>query len=161
MPHPSEDRIQPCLFDRLIDDHPESEKDSRAERLISLKRYREGVLRDLAWLLNAKAHLETEDINLFGQAAGSVINFGVPDLCGHLTSGLDLGKIEAQIMEAIGRYEQRIIPNTLVVKTVESDPKSGPSTIAFEIRGDLWASPVPEQLYIKTQIDLETGQCVL
>ena len=33
--------------------------------------------------------------------------------------------------------------------------------ISFEIHGDLWANPVPEQLFIKTKIDLETGQCSL
>jgi len=161
MPEAAEDRIQPCLFDRLIDDHPESKTDSRGERAISLKRYREGVLRDLGWLLNAKAHLETDDINLFGEAARSVVNFGIPDLCGQLASGLDLGEVERQIVEAVERFEQRIIPNTVAVTAVEAGEKVGPSTIAFEIRGDLWASPVPEQLYLKTQIDLETGQCVL
>ena len=30
--------------------------------------------------------------------------------------------------------------------------------IAIEIRGDLWAYPVPEQLYIRTEIDLDTGK---
>ena len=30
--------------------------------------------------------------------------------------------------------------------------------IAVEIRGDLWAYPVPEQLYIRTEIDLDTGK---
>lgn len=161
MPDPIDDRIQPCLFDRLIDEHPESKADSRAERSISLKRYREGVLRDLAWLLNAKSHLETEDISLFGEASQSVVNYGILDLCGRLASGLDLGDVERQIVLAVERFEQRIIPDTVVVKAIEGGDKIGPSIIAFEIRGDLWASPVPEQLYIKTQIDLETGQCVM
>ena len=33
--------------------------------------------------------------------------------------------------------------------------------IGLEIRGELWASPVPEHLFIKTKIDLETGQVML
>ena len=52
------ERIQPCLLDRLTDENPEAVKESRNERVISVKRYREGVLRDLIWLLNAKAHTD-------------------------------------------------------------------------------------------------------
>ena len=50
------EKIQPCLLDRLTDEAPESQKESRNERIISIRRYREGVLRDLVWLLNGKAH---------------------------------------------------------------------------------------------------------
>jgi type VI secretion system protein ImpF len=160
MLNPGEDRIQPCLFDRLIDENPESKIDSRAERAISLKRYREGVLRDLAWLMNSKAHLLTEDITSYGEVSRSVLNFGIPDLCGQLASGLDLGLIENQIVEAIKAFEPRIIPETITVTAVAGGENSGPNIVAFEIRGDLWANPVPEQLHIKTQIDMETGQCV-
>ena len=31
--------------------------------------------------------------------------------------------------------------------------------LAFEIKGDLWAFPVPESLYISTSFDLETSRC--
>jgi type VI secretion system protein ImpF len=35
------------------------------------------------------------------------------------------------------------------------------NVIDIEIRGELWANPMPEQLYVKTNIDLETGMCTL
>ena len=161
MADPSDERILPCLFDRLVDENPESKNDTRGERALSLKRYRESVLRDLAWLMNAKAHLETDELHLYGEANDSVLNFGIPDFCGRLSTSLDLSRIEVQIADAIKRFDPRLIPSTLSVKAIEDAPTAGPSMIAFEIRGELWASPVPEQLYIKTQIDLETGQCVL
>jgi type VI secretion system protein ImpF len=28
----------------------------------------------------------------------------------------------------------------------------------FEIEGDLWAQPMPLQLYLRTEVDLEVGQ---
>jgi type VI secretion system protein ImpF len=31
----------------------------------------------------------------------------------------------------------------------------------FEIEGDLWMQPVPLRLYLKTQLDLETGNVVV
>jgi type VI secretion system protein ImpF len=157
---PGEDRIQPCLFDRLIDENPENTKDTLAERAISMKRYREGVLRDVAWLMNSKAHLESEDIVAFGEVARSVLNFGVPDLCGQLAGGMDVRRIEERFIEALKAFEPRIIPQTLSIRAVRGGESYGPNVLAFEITGDLWANPVPEQLHIKTHIDLETGQCV-
>ncbi len=160
MPDAKTDRIQPCLFDRLIDEQPESKAGSRAERAISLKRYREGVLRDIGWLLNAKAHSESGEIYEFGSVARSVLNFGIPDVCGQLSTTLDIGELENLIAKAIRDYEPRIIPGTLTVKAIQ-EAGPAPNILMFEIRGDLWASPIPEQLFLRTEVDLETGQSTL
>src|SRR5687767_7146939 len=50
-------RFLPCLLDRLRDDEPGKKEESRVHRVVSLQRYKEGVIRDLQWLLNASAHL--------------------------------------------------------------------------------------------------------
>ena len=155
------ERIQPCLLDRLTDDEPESKQESKTARVISLQRYRQGVLRDLRWLLNASAHLDEEDCKQFGEVRHSVLNYGTGDFCGQLASNLDLAVVEHEMMEAIRFFEPRIIPNTLAVKAISDAANAAPNVVAFEIRGDLWAAPMPEQLYIKTQLDLDTGECVL
>jgi type VI secretion system protein ImpF len=157
MADPLGERIQPCLLDRLTDDNPENQKESGRERFISVKRYREGVLRDLIWLLNAKAHTAQDGLEDFGEAARSVLNFGTRDLCGMISSSLDLATLQQEIAEALRRLEPRINPNSLVVNAVGSSDKY-PNGIAIEIRGDLWAYPAPEQLYIRTEIDLDTGK---
>jgi type VI secretion system protein ImpF len=151
------ERIQPCLLDRLTDENPEAVKESRNERLISIKRYREGVLRDLIWLLNAKAHTDRDGLDEFPEVARSVLNFGTRDLCGLISSSLDLGTLEQEIAEAMRRLEPRINPGSLAVTAVYGSQKFA-NGIAIEIRGDLWAYPVPEQLYIRTEIDLDTGK---
>ena len=151
------ERIQPCLLDRLTDENPEAVKESRNERVISVKRYREGVLRDLIWLLNAKAHADQDGLDEFPEAAKSVLNFGTRDLCGLISSSLDLGTLEQEISEALRRLEPRINPGSLAVRAVSGSEKFA-NGIAVEIRGDLWAYPVPEQLYIRTDIDLDTGK---
>jgi type VI secretion system protein ImpF len=155
------ERIQPCLLDRLTDEDPDSKQESKTSRVISLQRYRQGVLRDLRWLLNASAHLSEEDWKQFGEVRYSVLNYGASDFCGQLASNLDLKVVEYQLMETIRFFEPRIIPNTLTVNLVGETERFGPNMVAFEIRGDLWAAPMPEQLYIKTQIDLDTGECTL
>ena len=151
------ERIQPCLLDRLTDENPEAAKESRNERVISVKRYREGVLRDLIWLLNAKAHTDRDGLDEFPEAARSVLNFGTRDLCGLISSSLDLGTLEQEIAEAMRRLEPRINPGSLTVTAVSGSEKFA-NGIVVEIRGDLWAYPVPEQLYIRTEIDLDTGK---
>ena len=151
------ERIQPCLLDRLTDENPEAVKESRNERVISVKRYREGVLRDLIWLLNAKAHTDRDGLDEFPEAARSVLNFGTRDLCGLISSSLDLGTLEEEIADAMRRLEPRINPGSLTVTAVSGSQKFA-NGIAIEIRGDLWAYPVPEQLYVRTEIDLDTGK---
>jgi type VI secretion system protein ImpF len=46
------ERLQPSLLDRLTDDEPDKQVESREQRVFSLARLREAVLRDVAWLLN-------------------------------------------------------------------------------------------------------------
>ena len=151
------ERIQPCLLDRLTDENPDALKESRNERVISVKRYREGVLRDLIWLLNAKAHTTQVGLDEFPEAPRSVLNFGTRDLCGLISSSLDLRTLEQEIAEAMRRLEPRINPGSLAVTAVSGSQKFA-NGIAVEIRGDLWAYPLPEQLFIRTEIDLDTGK---
>ena len=153
---PSE-RLQPCLLDRLTDEHPESTQESRDQRVISLRRFRHGVLRDLRWLLNTGSRTERDGLDEFGEAERSVLNYGIPDLCGMTASGISPGDVERRMLDAIRLFEPRILRESLAVKVVGLDPNSH-NAISFEISGDLWAEPLPDQLYIKTELDLETGQ---
>src|SRR3954469_19256174 len=87
------EKLQPCLLDRLTDDDPKNSQESRAQRVISLQRYRQGVLRDLEWLFSASAHLPHPPAGLqegncafrleeFSDAFKSVINYGTRHLFG-------------------------------------------------------------------------------
>lgn len=160
------ERLQPCLLDRLIDEHPEVRDDegrTAGGRGVSMPRYREGVLRDLRWLLNTKSHTEAEIINDFRWVARSVYNFGMPDPAGRMDSDETTEKLENELREAILRYEPRILPDSLQVRALseeEMTKSENPNVVGFEINGDLWAAPLPEPFRVKTQIDLETGDCV-
>jgi type VI secretion system protein ImpF len=150
------ERLQPCLLDRLTDDEPEKTDESRNQRVISSQRYKRGVLRDLEWLLNTSAHLPEEGKNKFElrdypHAYRSVLNFGSRQLCGMLAP--NVSELERQLLEVIQLFEPRILRNSLTV-TATMDHQC----IAFEIQGEIWANPLPEHLFIKTKLDLETGQ---
>jgi type VI secretion system protein ImpF len=153
------EKLQPCLLDRLTDDDPQTTQESRNQRVISVSRYKRGVLRDLQWLLNASAHLPEEGgtrwrLEHFPEAERSVINFGTRQLSGMFAS--DMHELERHLIEALALFEPRIIPRTVSVRASMER-----NIVDIEIRGELWANPVPEQLYVKTNIDLETGLCTL
>jgi type VI secretion system protein ImpF len=153
------EKLQPCLLDRLTDDDPKNSQESRAQRVISLQRYRQGVLRDLQWLFNASAHLRQEGQDTFSmedypEALYSVINFGTRHLFGVLTPNLH--ELERQLAKALYVFEPRILRNSLKV----SSHLEG-HLIALDVEGDLWAMPLPEHLHIKTMLDIENGHCTV
>ena len=47
-----QEQLQPALLDRLTDEEPDKKLEPRQQRVISKRRMREAVLRDLAWLFN-------------------------------------------------------------------------------------------------------------
>src|SRR5689334_12132579 len=102
------ERLQPCLFDRLIDDDPAQVQEGRAARVMSMSRYREGVLRDLSWLLNAAAHTEDEGLSEFPEVEKSVFNFGKRGLSGLVASAYDTNDLEDELVQTIRWFEPRI-----------------------------------------------------
>jgi type VI secretion system protein ImpF len=149
------EKLQPCLLDRLTDDEPKNSQESRSQRVISVQRYRQGVLRDLRWLFGSSAHLPHEGSASFSledypEALRSVINFGTRHLFGLV--GPNLRDLERQLAEALVTFEPRILPHTLKVHS-----RMAGNEVALDVEGDLWSSPVPEHLHIKTKLDLQSG----
>lgn len=154
----NQERIQPCLLDRLFDDAPGETQESRAQRVFSVRAYRESVRRDLSNILNSHARLSSEEAERHPLAAQSVLNYGIRDLCGICPSTVELSDLERHIAATLRVFEPRLIPHTITVKSVVAEKdKSSPTVLGFEVRGDLWARPVPEHWYCKTEIDLESG----
>jgi type VI secretion system protein ImpF len=151
------ERLQPCLLDRLTDDEPDSQKESRDQRVISLRRYKRAVVRDLGMLLNSKCHPSQDGIYEFSEASQSVLNYGIPDLCGVPVLNIRAADIEAQIKRFISCFEPRIAPGSLSVRMASPTDSEYVRSLSFEIEGEMWAQPLPDHLYVKTEVDLETG----
>jgi type VI secretion system protein ImpF len=151
------DKLQPCLLDRLTDDEPGKREESRNQRIVSLQRYRAGVLRDLEWLFNAIGHYPDEQVGDgtfadYEEAFRSVINFGIRQLYGRLAP--DVEEIEKQLSDALIIFEPRINRRTLRVEV-----RIERNILSIELTGELWVNPLPEKLFIKTELDLESSQC--
>jgi type VI secretion system protein ImpF len=154
-----QERLQPALLDRLTDDQPDKKLEPREHRVLSKSRMRQAVLRDLAWLFNS-TKLETRaTMARWPHAQRSVINYGLPALSGETASTLDIQDLERDIKQSILDFEPRILPETLEVKAlVEISALDHHNVIGIQIHGQLWAQPVPLEMLIRTEIDLETGK---
>jgi type VI secretion system protein ImpF len=152
-----QERLQPSLLDRLTDDEPGRPSESREQRVLSMSRLRESVLRDVGWLFNCVHLAASEDLEAYPEVARSVLNFGVPALAGVHVVGRDLQTLEAAIADAIQRFEPRILPDTMSVKVSMRADDVSRRAMTFTIEGLLWAQPVPQSLFLKTELDLETG----
>lgn len=155
----AQDRLQPALLDRLTDDDPGSRAEAPESRVINRSRLRELVLRDLAWLFNATGSSDHEKWDTAPLAARSVVNFGLPPLSGQSLSSIDLGALQDRVRKAILDYEPRVLPETLSVVAVSNEAQADHhNVIGFRITGQMWAQPVPLELMLQTEIDLETGR---
>ncbi len=158
----AQDRLQPALLDRLTDDEPDSAVESAESRVINRTRLRELVLRDLAWLFNTTQPTDWLDASTTPHAARSVLGFGLPALSGRYLSAVDLQTLQAGVHRAILQHEPRILPGTLTVEAVASDQQADHhNQLGFRISGQLWAQPVPLELMLRTDIDLETGRIAI
>lgn len=154
------ERLQPSLLDRLTDDAPTQTTESRDARVINLNRLRDIVRRDLGWLLNSNNLEAVIDPERYPHTVRSVLNYGLRDTSGDFTTENRAEAIRNAIAAAITRFESRIIPGTLDVTMRKAD---GPrrAVVDFDIRAEMWAQPLPMELYLRSQVDLATGELSL
>ncbi len=152
-----QERLQPSLLDRLTDHEPKKSQESRDERVLSSYQLRRNVLRDLAWLLNCTNLHSIQDLDGYPEVKKSVINFGLADIAGRTVSTVDAETVEYALLEAIRTFEPRILPDTLKLRLLSEDERVNPNSVAFEIEGDLWSQPLPQRLYLQTELDIEIG----
>ena len=151
-------RLQPALLDRLTDEARGERSEIDDHRVMSKAQLRQAVLRDLGALFNAVQPLGAA-ADAYPLLPESVLNYGLPALSGQLASKLDVSVLERAIHLAIVRYEPRILADTLQVRALEtSSVLDTHNVIEFEIRGHLWSQPVPLEILLRTQLDLEAGQ---
>ena len=71
----------------------------------------------------------------------------------------DVLAIPQRVREAIVAHEPRVLAHTLVVEALVTDRQlDHHNQISFRISGQLWSQPVPLELLLHTDIDLETGR---
>jgi len=153
----TQERLQPSLLDRLTDEEPGVRDESRERRVISATRLRDCVTRDLGWLLNSVQLEATQDLEAYPAVRSSVLNFGIPDLTGVAVSRINVDTLRQHVRDAILRFEPRLTEASLRV-IVETSGRMDRAALRFRIESEMWAQPIPLNLYLKTEVDLETGR---
>jgi len=168
----SQERLQPSLLDRLTDDQPSSEREALEAKVLNKNQLRAAVLRDLSWLFNSTREEPPYDctdaarVQLWKEcpdALSSVANYGLPPLSGTSVTQLDFPILEEAIRTCIVRFEPRVDAETLEVK-VGGDRASAlhkPTSLRLTIRGHLWNQPVPLELFLSADVDVDTGQAAV
>ena len=135
-------------------------------RVLNKQQLRAAVLRDLAWLFNTARQEpdplrgDPDDVARWADAPWarrSVLNFGIPSLSGIALAVMQFPAIEAAIRQAILRFEPRIDPKTLKVEIVNDRPR-GQHEHAPGHQGHLWNQPVPLELLLGADVNVDTGQ---
>lgn len=155
--HTLTERLQPSLLDRLTDEDPTNPKETRDSRVIDLRRLREIIQRDLSWLLNTFDNSTLVDPDRYPNVTNSVLTYGVREVAGEYATQLRAVMIRESIQRAIEKFEPRILPSTLNV-ILRDNKEAGQSVVTFDIAAEMWAQPLPMELYLRSEVDVTTGE---
>jgi type VI secretion system protein ImpF len=86
-----------------------------------------------------------------------VVNFGIPDLAGAAVAGIDVTDLQRRLRDALVAFEPRLTPSTLRVIVGSDTDRMDQRSLTFRIESEMWAQPLPLNLYLKSEVDLETG----
>ncbi|MEJ8472473.1 type VI secretion system baseplate subunit TssE [Roseibium algae] len=150
-----DERLQPSLLDRLTDDTPGTITERDASNSINIARLRKIILRDLTWLFNTSNMEADHDLEVFPNVAQSVLNYGISDLSGSTNTQNRAQEIQQTVRKAIETFEPRIRRETIEVTMQKQEAGT---LISFDIRAEHWAEPVPVDLYLRTALDVTSGE---
>jgi type VI secretion system protein ImpF len=124
-------------------------------KAVSMRHLREYVCRDLGALLNCANLDAVVDLAAFPQVQASVLNFGMPSLAGRVARSTDPQQVAATIEVAIRRFEPRL--SAVRVTPEMGEEGSETHVLAFRIEAQLWGHPVPQQLLLRTRVEVDSG----
>ena len=93
-------------------------------------------------------------------ASKSVVNYGVREVAGDFASKDRATVIRKSIAAAIENFEPRIRKGSTHVD-IRTENIARNTIISFDIRADMWAEPIPIHLYLRSTVDVTTGEVSL
>jgi type VI secretion system protein ImpF len=106
-------------------------------------------------LLNCASLEAVVDLTDHPHVQTSVVNFGMPSLAGKAARSADPQQIAVTIEQAIRRFEPRL--SALRVTPEMGEEGNETHVLAFRIEAQLWGHPAPQQLVLRTSIDVDSG----
>jgi type VI secretion system protein ImpF len=152
------------LLERVVMLEQRRRFESREQRVMSLERLKQSVLRDLSWLLNTEYLEAAYSLEGYPEVKASVLNYGIPSIVGLTIADLDAsmrGGLARSLRDAILRFEPRLDPDSVVVRVHADKEQMDGRTLTFEIEAELIAEPAPLRLLLTSVVDLENGHATL
>ena len=114
--------------------------------------------RDIVLLLNSWQILPRTDPPANSTIASSVLNYGIANLAGKPVDSATLADLERQVRLAIARFEPRLDPSTLKVKSSRATGAGSQSEFGLSIDGELRGVDSRRQVSFRTFVNLATGR---
>jgi type VI secretion system protein ImpF len=152
--------VTQSLLDRLVDrsKDKDSEYDASPDEPVthseSFRRFKEGVKRDLEWLLNTRQIPEPagEDSPALQT---SLYNYGLPDISAiGLHSSRDRDRMLRMLETTIRTFEPRISAVKVSLEPLLENTR----ILRFRIDGMLRVDPAPEPVTFNTVLEITSGQ---
>ncbi len=143
------------LFDRLVDEHPESAEEAQSLRVLGRDALRESVRRELARLLNTRS--PRPEAFTSGEEL-TVLDYGVPDFS-HLTAASpdDRRNLADILAKAIAAFEPRLRQ----VQVILEQPPGGETRLVGHIHAMLEVGTVKEPISFPLAFGTVTGEAAI
>jgi type VI secretion system protein ImpF len=149
---------QPSVLDRLIDTDPRMPADPPMTLAQSVRLVKDGLRRDLEWLLNSRRTIEVAPPEM-RETRQSVYHYGIPDLSSMAAdSAGERARLLRHIEEAVSLFEPRLVGVRVTLVEDEADAK-GMRQLRFVIEATLQMDPTPERVAFDTVLDVTSLEC--
>lgn len=140
--------VKQSLLDRLT-----ANSSWPTTRQASLRMFREGLRRDVEWLLNTRRP-QSGLFEDFPLASKSVVNYGLPDLT-HMSSRRENAEaLVLAILTTIRTFEPRIFEPEVTLAPSETAARS----LRFQVRGTLRLETGQESVAFDTRLEIASGE---
>ncbi len=143
----SEILVTQSLVDRLTD-----YEDWPTTRNASLRMYREGIKRDVEWLLNSRKPVVPGSEN-YVQASRSVFSYGLPELTSFSGANSDPGALLIAIRHTLLTYEPRVREPRVFLVRMDVLSRS----LRFHVEGKLLFENGMEDISFDTVLEVSSG----
>lgn len=148
--------VQPSLIDRLTDAEPKNRSEGRVGYLESVRRFKNGLQRDLEWLLNTR-RIPITAPDEFVELSRSLYHYGLPDLTSVSRDSPEAReRLLRRVEDVIGIFEPRLA--NVSISAVEMEDAEHRRELRFHVEGTLLMDPTPEQVTFDTVLHFGTGQ---
>ena len=112
---------------------------------------------DLASLLNTVELGAIEDLNGLDAVAGSILNFGVPDLTAIAASPEAARRVAQLIKQRLELYECRLVPGTVTIAGEALDA-SASGQLRLHISAEMVSTPTDIPVEFVVDVEVESGK---